>query len=225
MSGSWIVKPVASSRGRGIYLIKNPNQVALDEPLIVSKYVENPLLINGHKSDLRLYVLVTSYDPLVIYLYEEGLARFATVPYDESGSNLWNPCMHLCNSSINKYHSDYVTGSSAKDDDQGHKWSLSAFLKHLRANKINTTQLMASIEDVIIKSIISVEFSVNSACKMFVPHRNNCFELYGFDILVDSNLKPWLLEVNMSPSLNTDSPIDMKIKSNLLCDLFTLVLL
>ena len=69
------MKPVASSRGRGIYLIKNPNQVALDEPLIVSKYIDNPLLINGHKSDLRLYVLVTSYDPLIIYLYEEGLVR------------------------------------------------------------------------------------------------------------------------------------------------------
>ena len=196
-------------------------QVALDEPLIVSKYVENPLLINGHKSDLRLYVLVTSYDPLVIYLYEEGLVRFAAVKYD--GENLWNPCIHLCNSSINKYHSDYVTGESAREDDQGHKWSLSAFLKHLRANNINTKQLMHNIEDVIIKSIISVEFSVNSACKMFVPYRNNCFEMYGFDILVDSNLKPWLLEVNMSPSLNTDSPIDLRIKSCLLCDLLTLV--
>ena len=106
---------------------------------------------------------------------------------------------------------------------QGHKWSLSAFLKHLRANDINTSHLMQSIEDIIIKSIVSVEFSVNSACKMFVPHRNNCFEVYGFDILVDSNLKPWLLEVNMSPSLNTDSAIDMKIKSSMLCDLFTLI--
>ena len=238
--GSWIVKPVASSRGRGIYLIKNPSQVAdrksflflsnyilsqvaLDEPLIVSKYVDNPLLINGHKSDLRLYVLVTSYDPLIIYLYEEGLVRFAAVKYDMSGSNLWNPCMHLCNYSINKYHSDYVASDNVENDDRGHKWSLSAFLKHLRANDINTTELMKSIEDVIIKSIVSVEFSVNSACKMFVPHRNNCFEVYGFDILVDSNLKPWLLEVNMSPSLNTDSAIDMKIKSSMLCDLFTLV--
>ena len=82
---------------------------------------------------------------------------------------------------------------------------------------------MQSIEDVIIKSIISVEFPVNSACKMFVPHRRNCFELYGFDILIDSDLKPWLLEVNLSPSLNCETPIDMKIKSAMLCDLLNLI--
>ena len=53
---------------------------------------------------------------------------------------------------------------------------------------------------------------MNSACKMFVPHKRNCFELYGFDILIDSDLKPWLLEVNLSPSLNCEAPIDLKIK-------------
>ena len=72
-------------------------QVPLDEPMVVAKYIDNPLLVNGHKWDLRLYVAVTSYDPLCIYLYEEGLVRFATVRYDSSGKNLWNPCMHLCN--------------------------------------------------------------------------------------------------------------------------------
>ena len=56
-----------------------PLQVPLDEPMVVGKYIDNPLLVNGHKWDLRLYVAVTSYDPLTIYLYEEGLVRFATV--------------------------------------------------------------------------------------------------------------------------------------------------
>ena len=223
MRGAWIVKPVASSRGRGIFIVNHPNQVPLDEPMVVGKYIDNPLLINGHKSDLRLYVLVTSYDPLLIYLYEEGLVRFATVKYDNTGKNLWNPCMHLCNYSINKYHSDYIKSADPDIDDQGHKWSLSAFLKHLKANNIDTVQLMQSIEDVVIKSIVSVEFAVNSASKMFVPHRNNCFELYGFDILIDSDLKPWLLEVNLSPSLNTEAPIDMKIKSAMISDLLSLV--
>ena len=51
-------------------------QVPLEEPMVVGKYIDNPLLINGHKSDLRLYVLVTSYDPLIIYLYEDGLVRY-----------------------------------------------------------------------------------------------------------------------------------------------------
>ena len=97
MRGAWIVKPVASSRGRGIFIVSHPSQVPLDEPMVVGKYIDNPLLVNGHKWDLRLYVAVTSYDPLIIYLYEEGLVRFATVRYDSSGKNLWNPCMHLCN--------------------------------------------------------------------------------------------------------------------------------
>lgn len=79
-----------------------------EEPVVVAKYIDNPLLIYGHKCDLRLYVSVTSYDPLVIYLYEEGLVRFATVKYDSNENNLWNPCMHLCNYSINKHHSDYI---------------------------------------------------------------------------------------------------------------------
>jgi len=57
---------------------------------------------------------------------------------------------------------------------------------------------------------------------MFVPFSNNCFELLGFDVLIDDNLEPWLLEVNLSPSLNCDSPLDQKIKSNLIADLFNL---
>lgn len=167
-------------------------------------------------------MLVTSFDPLVIYLYEEGLVRLATVKYDKTVENLWNPCMHLCNYSINKYHSDYIKASES-DEDVGHKWTFSALLRHLKNQGNDTTTLMQNIEDVIIKSIFACSQSIVSACKMFVPHQNNCFELYGFDILIDNTLRPFLLEVNLSPSLGTDTALDIKVKSAMLTDLLTLV--
>ena len=60
-----------------------------DDRAVICKYISNPLLVNNHKFDLRIYVLVTCIDPLRIYIYNEGLARFASEPYD-SNTN----CIH-----------------------------------------------------------------------------------------------------------------------------------
>nr|XP_038036146.1 tubulin polyglutamylase TTLL5 isoform X2 [Anas platyrhynchos] len=185
--GPWIVKPVASSRGRGVYLINNPNQIVLEDNILVSRYISNPLLIDDFKFDVRLYVLVTSYDPLVIYLYEEGLARFATVRYDQASKNIKNQFMHLTNYSVNKKSGDYVSCDDPEVEDYGNKWSMSAMLRYLKQEGRDTA------------------------------------ELYGFDVLIDDTLKPWLLEVNLSPSLACDAPLDLKIKASMLSDMFTLV--
>ncbi|KAK7605541.1 hypothetical protein V9T40_007399 [Parthenolecanium corni] len=221
--GAWIVKPIASSRGRGIYLVNSVEDLPLQENVVVAKYIENPLLVNGCKCDLRLYVVVTSYNPLLVYLYEEGLVRFATVKYDLKEKNLWNPCMHLCNYSINKHHSDYIKSSDPDADDVGHKWSLSALLKHLKSENHDTGLLMRRIEEMIVKAILATAPPIVTACRLFVPYVENCFELYGFDVLVDFDLKPWLLEVNLSPSLGCDSPLDTRLKSAMLSDLLTLI--
>ncbi|KAF2881607.1 hypothetical protein ILUMI_24550 [Ignelater luminosus] len=223
IKGPWIVKPVASSRGRGIFIVENPSQVPLDEPVVVAKYINKPLLVEGHKCDLRLYVLVTSMDPLLVYIYEEGLVRLATVRYDASHKQLWNPCMHLCNYSINKYHSDYVKSDDPTAENVGHKWTLSALLRHLKTQGKDTALLMGQIEDLVVKAMLSSASAIVPACQMFVPSISNCFELYGFDILIDETLKPWLLEVNLSPSLGCDSPLDVRLKSAMLADLLTLV--
>ena len=54
-------------------------------------------------------------------------------------------------------------------------------------------------------------------------HRNQCFEIYGFDIIIDHKLRPWLLEVNVAPSLSSSSPYDKQVKTMLLCDTLHLV--
>lgn len=59
-------------------IIDDISEVPIKEQCIISRYISNPLLVNGVKFDLRIYVLVTSFDPLRIYVYKEGLTRLAT---------------------------------------------------------------------------------------------------------------------------------------------------
>ena len=224
----WIAKPVASSQGRGIHLITHPSQVSLDESLVLCRYISNPLLIDGFKFDIRLYVAVTSYNPLRIYLYEDGLARFATSKYSTARTGQDNMFIHLTNYSINKKSANYVACEHENVEDYGNKWSLSALLQHLSSMGVDVTALLGRIEDVVVKTIIAAESPINAATEsLFVNQQrnNHCFELYGFDVLIDEDLKPWLLEVNLSPSLACDAAIDMKIKANLIADFLNLGLI
>lgn len=79
-SWSWIIKPPASARGLGIKVVTKLAKVPTNKPLVISRYINNPLLINGRKFDLRLYVLVTSFNPLRIYIHKNGVVRFAAQP-------------------------------------------------------------------------------------------------------------------------------------------------
>jgi len=98
----YIIKPSASSCGRGIKVISKNTHIGKKQGCVISKYVHKPLLINGFKFDIRLYVLVTSYDPLKIYLYQDGLVWFATEKYTTSSSSLKKRFIHLTNYSVNK---------------------------------------------------------------------------------------------------------------------------
>jgi len=101
------MKPKASSQGKGISVISNFDEIPRGcglRPSIVQQYVHNPLLICGFKFDLRIYVALTSVNPLRIYVFEEGLARFASEPYDTE--DLKNVFSHLTNYSINKKNPD-----------------------------------------------------------------------------------------------------------------------
>lgn len=101
--------------------------------MIVQEYVEDPLLIDGMKFDLRIYVLLRSVNPLKIYVYEEGLSRLATCAYEKPGSgNQRNMRMHLTNYAINKFSPDFIFNKSEDEDNIGHKRSYTATIKVLK---------------------------------------------------------------------------------------------
>ncbi|XP_016945841.2 tubulin polyglutamylase ttll-4 isoform X2 [Drosophila suzukii] len=211
----WIVKPPASARGTGIRIVNKWSQFPKDRPLVVQKYIERPLLINDNKFDMRLYVVLTSINPLRIYMYKDGLARFASVKYSSELSNLDERCMHLTNYSINKFSQNY-----AKNEDfnacQGHKWTLQSLWSCLENRGVNTKRLWATLRNLVIKGIVSGESGLNRMYRQNVNFRYNCFELFGFDVLLDENLVPWLLEINISPSLHSELPLDLHVKGPLI---------
>jgi len=199
------------------------SELPLDEVSVVSKYIGNPLLINGHKFDLRIYVLVTCFDPLRIYVFKEGLARFATHKYEKTTEGKSDKFMHLTNYSINKNSSSFVKSDNLEHDDSCSKWSLSAFCSYLEQINTDMDLFWSRIYDIIIKSILSTEDAISQATKNICIHRTNCFELFGYDILIDSDLKPWLVEVNLSPSLACESLLDTQIKSTLIAETLNIV--
>ncbi|XP_055969895.1 tubulin polyglutamylase TTLL13 [Sorex fumeus] len=221
---TYICKPDSGCQGRGIFITRNPKEIKPGEHMICQQYIAKPFLINGFKFDMRIYVLITSCDPLRLFMYEEGLARFATTPYVEpSHSNLEDVCMHLTNYAINKHSENFV-----RDEAVGSKRKLSTLNAWLREHSYNPRELWGDIEDIIIKTVISAHSVLRHNYRTCFPQYLSgalcaCFEILGFDILLDHKLKPWLLEVNHSPSFTTDSCLDREVKDTLLCDTISLL--
>ncbi|CCW64393.1 unnamed protein product [Phytomonas sp. EM1] len=229
----YIVKPCASSCGRGITLHKGvpPMPVFLKE-FVCQRYIGDPLLISGRKFDLRLYCVVTSFDPLRIYLFDEGLVRFAAMKYPGSDKELDNINMHLTNYSINKTAElKRQTGEKGleSEDPIEIKWCISDLKKYLMNNHPDGIKAWETIQrgcdDTVVKAFLSVENSVIERIRQSCLDKTgrNCFELFGIDLLVDSRLKVWLIEMNIMPSLATGSNLDKAVKSRMLAHMLTLI--
>lgn len=190
----YIVKPEASCQGKGIFLTKNFDDFTYENRYVAQEYIKNPLLIDGLKFDLRIYVLVAGCDPLRIYLHKEGLGRFATEAYVlPNSTNLSNPCMHLTNYAINKNSDNFVFNDNSENDGIGHKRSMTSIFKYLDDIGHDTQKLKKEIQNMIIKTLLAVQSSLAhtyKACQPDDPSNSMCFEILGLDVMLDSSLKP-----------------------------------
>lgn len=219
---TFILKPDAGSQGRGIIITKSLKDVRPGDRGICQVYITKPFLIDGYKFDLRVYTLITSCDPMRIYIYEEGLVRFATSRYKEpNGINITNVFMHLTNYAVNKHSRTYN-----QDTEGGSKRKLSWLNSYLKSLKYDVEAIWYRIDDVIIKTIISAFPVLRHSYVACFPNHDvlpACCELLGVDILLDKRLNPQVLEVNHSPSFHTDTDLDCEVKEALLTDMFAMM--
>ncbi|KAK3277562.1 hypothetical protein CYMTET_14441 [Cymbomonas tetramitiformis] len=232
---TYIIKPATGLQGCGIKMTQDPSTlegimrkyesedtqgesedaVPAHKKVVVQIYITRPLLIDGYKFDIRLYVLVTSIKPLKIYIYDNGLMRLCTTKYNEpTSTNIRKFRQHLTNFAINKNSKNFVPG------EQGTKRSLKTVFADFQAQGHDVNLLWSNVVDVVVKTILGMQPLLASAYDEMLPKKHvlrtpvsTCFEIFGFDIMMDEDLKVWLLEMNHMPSLSGSSPLDTAIKT------------
>jgi len=192
----WIVKPGSNSKGSGIECMSTlPDLLHHCDTMpnrVVQKYIERPLLLfSGRKFDIRQWVLVRSVAPLRIFLFSECYLRLCNDMYDLG--DLRNRERHISNWQVNKHGKNVVDGACA---------SLQEFRQELKEITGSSTywedKLLPQMKHIVIETMRAVEGKL-------VP-RDKSFELYGFDVMVDENMKMWLLEANLSPACEGRTP-------------------
>jgi tubulin polyglutamylase TTLL6/13 len=336
----FIIKPDAGCQGKGIFLVRSWDQVPQQEGVVAQLYIKKPLLIDGFKFDLRLYVLITSVKPLRMFLFQDGLVRLCTEPYVKpTKQNLSQVCVHLTNYAVNKNSSNFHEAET-EDDDAGSKRSLQWFMQSIEDEhgEKKAKYLWKRFGTIAVRTVLSIlptlsreydqHFKSFNNVPVVPPERkyyatsnskednekpnieipklsqslhedssdydegvevssarrnvsrgddsssiglggmstceraqdddeedeedeedenkdegdgsaesnenkenvdkgscreSRCFEILGIDVMIDSNLKPWLIEVNHLPSFGTDSPLDMDIKGRLMDAIFDIL--
>ncbi|CAD8173431.1 unnamed protein product [Paramecium pentaurelia] len=180
----WIIKPGGCARGQGIYLEKDITEAINSgqqmQARLVQKYIERPLLYKGYKFDLRQWVLVRSFQPLQAFVFSHCYMRMCSQPYDVKDTK--NLLKHLTNFSLNK--SEFKNqNDSIYSSDFMQQWLPVDWQKIVRPQ----------CNDLMIKTLKILQ-------DQFEGESKYCFELFGFDIMLDEYCKPWLLEVNLSPA-------------------------
>ena len=209
MHNIWIVKPGGKSRGRGIRCFNNLHDIwtyvrqDITEKWVVQKYIERPLLVYGRKFDIRQWVMVTDWNPLTVWMYNECYLRFAVEDFDLLNLNSY---VHLCNNSIVKNSERFETAADEIESD-GNMWSMSRFQTYLaeeqQAGDVLDARILPQIKKIITDSLRSAQSAVKG--------RKETCQVFGYDFLVDDNFNVWLLEINSSPTMEPSTSLTARL--------------
>ncbi|CAD8073321.1 unnamed protein product [Paramecium sonneborni] len=213
----WIVKPGESSnRGNGIQVANSIQKVksiisqstnhhnGMKKTFIVQKYMEKPLLYNKRKFDIRCYILMTSINnKFKAYWYQEGYIRTSCKEF--SLDDVEDKFTHLTNDAVQKKNQNYGKYET------GNKVSFNEFQKYLQDNHNYNFQIIIDQLKKLSTDIVKATYQHLDPNRHFYT-----FELFGLDYMIDQDMKPWLIEVNTNPCLETCCPLLARLISHLI---------
>ena len=168
-------------------------------------------------------MVLTGVDPLRIYLYGDGLCRMASRKYSSEKESFNDPYVHLDSIDVNERNTDETKFNIPTLETEGLRSTVMRVLQHFeRTENVSKEKVWNEIRDVVVKSVLCAENEMVQSVRKFVKNRNMCFDLMGYDILLDKNFKPWIIEINHSPSMAPLTEMENRIKYAMLHDYFVL---
>lgn len=218
----WLIKPEKGSLANGIKFIYNFKDIP--KKGFISRYIHNPHLLYGTKYHLRLYVLITGYSPMKLYLFNEGQVMRASEKYENDLDKLKIKNAVFTNVFVTSRSKKYIHDINF-DSEKGSEWSVSTLRKYFLKRGINFDEVIwVQIKDLVIKSQMTIQLEERKILKEFNNIKNNnLFEFYGIDVMIDDKLKVWLLEYNISPFIEMYNIINQINKKKLIADIYNLV--
>lgn len=219
----WIVKPRSSSKAKNIEIRNSSERYFPPYVCIVQEYIERPFLINNKKFGLRYYLLISNHNPLTMFIHKRGICLFCTTDYN---INNHNPplTMFLSNLEINYPSADYVTPEYGNEKEDNSKWSKDFFLDYIQKTTNRSAESVDKLlNDVCTKAVIT---GFNKTRELELSERScyRGYELLGVDILITEDFKPYVMEINVSPSLSgKNCSLDYAIKSEVFLDTLHLI--
>lgn len=247
--GDWVFKHVDEAGGEGILFIGPPGSPSYEElksvygdcghhvkkerdhdkypsRAIVQKYIENPLLLDGHKMEIRTYFAIlhisSQNDDPPLLLYHDGLVRLAPGLY-APGTYEENRGAHISNVLQNKKENgqdEYLKMAQAL------KWDLGRFTSYLQDNgyvhdaeRYMSGVLRPRLKEIIARGIVAS----NSYNEDLLLGDGPRFELFGMDTILDDDLNVWLTEFQQGPGLSIETPLKKKLILGMLDELLSIV--
>ena len=178
--------------------------------IIIQKYLDNPLLYQKRKFDIRCFVLVDSN--LNVYFCKEGHLKSSSKFYDLNSNDKF---IHITNHSLQKKCSKFA------QYEYGNEMSYDDFKKVMKEDNIPLEKFDKMIEEM--KYLIKISFKAVGN-KLLKNNPVLCFEIFGYDFILDNDFKPWILEINNNPGLGISSPVILKLVPRMLDDAFRLTI-
>ena len=195
--------------------LTNPAAVNLCKSLIAQRYIASPLLLNGHKFDIRAYMYIADVGPPLVF-YHDGYLRVNIEPYDTD--NLDNKWSHISNIGLQKAHPEY------EEKKVSTKWSFKTWQAHMLEKGLTTDPEW--VKNVIKPQLSAImEVAYRSVLPKFREHANaGSFALLGVDFLIDSNHRAWLLEYTKTPAGHSTLEPDDTLFADMMDELITMQL-